>query len=296
MDAVFYLYNSLVFISGVFIGSFLNVVADRLEKGGPILVGRSKCEFCDHELGPKELIPVASFVAQGGKCSKCKVSLSILYPISELLTGAVFVAVAIWLKVFVPASTAQFITFAFYLVISAFLIIIFLSDLKYMIVPDKIVFPAIGLAAIYQIGMTIYASYDLYVRLSSDPFGKYLLKAGLWKNQSIYLFSELGILFLSGLGIALFFLLLIAITKGRGMGFGDVKLGFLVGLMAGFQNSLVLLFTSFLLGALMSIVLILVKRKTMKDAVPFGPFIITAFYISIFFGNFLVQSYLKMLH
>jgi len=278
MDAVFYLYNSLVFISGVFIGSFLNVVADRLEKGGPILVGRSKCEFCDHELGPKELIPVASFVAQGGKCSKCKVSLSILYPISELLTGAVF------------------ITFAFYLVISAFLIIIFLSDLKYMIVPDKIVFPAIGLAAIYQIGMTIYASYDLYVRLSSDPFGKYLLKAGLWKNQSIYLFSELGILFLSGLGIALFFLLLIAITKGRGMGFGDVKLGFLVGLMAGFQNSLVLLFTSFLLGALMSIVLILVKRKTMKDAVPFGPFIITAFYISIFFGNFLVQSYLKMLH
>ncbi len=289
------LYYVLIFIGGTLVGSFLNVVSDRLLKGKSIVMGRSECESCHKELSAKELVPVVSYLLQKGKCSSCGVKLSAYYPISEILTGSLFVALAVWLGVFSTADTSIYIAYAFHLVIASFLVALLLTDLKDMILPDKIVFPAIIFVLVARICAVTWALYKMYQSLVSDPFGKYLLKAGFLTNH--IKFEAVNLVWVIGgaLFVSLFFLFLIFITKGRGMGGGDVKLGFLLGLINGFPNFAVMLFASFLAGALYSIVLVLLRKKGMKEAIPFGPFLILGCYVALFFGEYLVNRYLSML-
>ena len=104
-----------------------------------------------------------------------------------------------------------------------------------------------------------------------------------------------GMSFAGAFGISLFFLLLIFLTKGRGMGGGDVKLGFLIGLVNGFPLSVVAIFLGFLIGAMYSLLLVLFKKKSLKGTIPFGPFLIIGSYLTVFFGNFLFEWYLRLL-
>ena len=127
-----------IFLFGLTIGSFLNCVIYRLEKSESFLKGRSYCPNCKHILGWQDLIPVFSFLILKGKCRYCQQKISWQYPLVELFTGLIFLFVF-----YILHST-------FYILISCFLIVIFVYDLKYSLIPDKIIYPAIILSLIFN--------------------------------------------------------------------------------------------------------------------------------------------------
>ncbi|TSC54172.1 MAG: leader peptidase (prepilin peptidase) / N-methyltransferase, partial [Parcubacteria group bacterium LiPW_30] len=139
------------------------------------------------------------------------------------------------------------------------LIIIFVYDLKHYIIPDKVLFPAIGIVFLEQL---IFS----FRFLDFNP---------LW----------------AGLGAGAFFLFFFLVSGGRWMGFGDVKLAFFMGLFLGFPNIVVALFLAFFLGAIIGVGLIIFGSKNLKSEVPFGPFLITGTFIALFWGQEIIQWY-----
>lgn len=254
----------VIFIFGLFLGSFLGVVADRIQRNETIIKGRSHCENCKKELGLLDLLPVLSFLFLKGKCRYCKAKLSLLYPIIEISTGILFALTYIFL-----IHNSEFIiqNLIYYLFIISSFIVIFFTDLKYGIIPDKIVVPAVVIT-----------------------FG-WLMVNGSWFMVN-HLFSAIGA-FLFFVVISYVFYIL---TKKQGMGGGDIKLSFLLGLILGFPGILVSLYLAFLTGAIIAIILILWKKKAfLKDSLPFGPFLITGSLISLFWGNYIYSLALNLL-
>jgi len=246
MTGTFYL---IVFIFGLIVGSFLNCVIYRLQTKESFLKGRSYCPFCKHNLGWKDLIPLFSFLFLKGKCRYCQRKISLQYPLVELATGILFLLI----------FNFQTLIAAFYLfIISCFLLIIFVYDLKHFIIPNQVIYPAIIIAFIYNL-------YQLAI------------------NN-----------FLSAFGTAAFFLVIVFLSQGRWMGVGDVKLAFLMGLLLSFPNILVALFLSFLIGAMIGVGLVLTKKKTFKSEMPFGPFLVTGTFIAMFWGQEIIQWYLDL--
>ena len=263
----------LFFILGLAIGSFLNVLIDRLPRREKI-TGRSYCEFCKKTLSWKDLIPVLSFVYLRGKCRYCKAKLSYQYPFVELLTGIMFAFTYLYLNKsisnfqfpisnFSPDPVYSLLSTLYYLIVVSSLIVIFFSDLKYGIIPDKIIFPSVVISIFYLL---------FSVNLSS--ISNHLLSA---------------------LGAFLLFLFIYLITKGRGMGFGDVKFAFLIGLVLGFPGTVLGLYIAFLTGGFIGIILILWKKKKLKYAVPFGPFLVIGCGISLFFQDQITQMVMRLL-
>jgi leader peptidase (prepilin peptidase) / N-methyltransferase len=289
------LYYIALFLIGLFVGSFLNLVSDRVVRDEQVIKGHSKCEFCGNTLRAKNLIPVFSFLFQRGKCSFCGEKLSVYYPLSEIITALCFVVAAMYTHLVTDFNLTNILMFVYLLGSFCFLVILFLTDSKYQLLPDKIVFSAIiftvvSVLIIYSVDLKLY-----HDRLQSDSFGKYLLQAGFWKQAVTSYVKGLIILIGSSFLISLFFLLLIIITKGRGMGGGDVKLGFLIGVFNGVPYNLLAIFLGFLLGAIYSLLLIVFRRKSLKDTVAFGPFLILGAVISFIWGPVIVNWYLKML-
>lgn len=256
------------FIPGLSIGSFLNVLIDRLPRGESIL-GRSYCESCKKTLSWKDLIPVLSFVYLRGRCRYCKTKLSLYYPLVELLTGILFVFTIYYLLI-TNLSTNYLISSIYYLIIVSSLIVIFFADLKYGIIPDKIIFPAIVVSLIYITIPTFYPQFS---------------------NIPLSIFNHL----LSAVGALLFFLFIYLIAKGKGMGLGDVKLSFLIGLVLGFPGAVLALYIAFLTGGFIGIILILWKKKTLISAIPFGPFLVIGCGISLFFQDQITQVIMDLL-
>ena len=154
-----------------------------------------------------------------------------------------------------------------------FLTFFFFFDLKYYIIPDKIIYPAILIVGIWNL---VY---------------------GIWGQNTPYAIRytvyEIRDTIYSALGAAGFFLAIYLISKGKWMGFGDVKLAFLMGLFLGFPKILVALFLAFFIGAIIGIGLILAKKKTLKSEVPFGPFLVAGTFLALFFGEKLISWYLN---
>ena len=282
----------LIFISGLFIGSFLNVVSDRIVSNRSFLIGRSVCEFCKKVLSALELIPVFSFLVQRGKCKSCKKKLSWYYPVSELLTGLAFALAAYKINIFSPdASSFTWLYFVFLLVILSVYIILFLTDVKYLLLPNKVLFPAIIFNIVFLIlGLILSLNYT-YQSLNNDTFSKYLIKAGYWDLQWQAMVTDHLYILLSALAIGFFFWLLTLIKNGRAMGGGDVKLAFLIGLVNGFPHNVFAIFLGFLFGAVLSVLLVWTKRKTIKDTVPFGPFLLLGSFVMLFWGDMLIDWY-----
>ena len=232
------------------------VVADRMIRDETFFKGRSYCEQCKHTLSYWDLVPLFSFLFLHGTCRYCKVKLSYYYPLSELLTGFVF------LLVYLTIGTSSLPQLFFYVYIASSLLVIFLADIKYGIIPDKIVYPALFFTLLFQV-MT---------------------------NTSLlmhYIFSSIG--------AGGFFLSLFVITKGRGMGFGDVKLAVLMGLLLGFPSIIYALYIAFLTGAFVSLILILWRKKEIKSTIPFGPFLVFGTSIVLFFPQFVDNIVMKVL-
>jgi leader peptidase (prepilin peptidase) / N-methyltransferase len=278
----------LTFILGLFTGSFLNVVADRSVSEESIVFGRSHCDKCRKNLGPKELVPLLSFFLFGGRCRHCGVKLSLWYPVSEFLTGVVFAGVLYLSKGFN-------LNFGFLIIVASFYIILFLTDAKYRLIPNKIVIPAIVFTLLFNLFQLVYTLITYYHNLNGDELGKYLIKSGFFQSQMVYMIKIYGVDLLSALGIALFFLFLVFITKGRGMGGGDITLGLLIGLFNKFPNNILGIFLGFLFGTVFVLPLVVLKIKKLKDTVPFGPFLILGSVVAYVFGAALLDWYFNLL-
>ena len=250
-----------IFIVGLFAGSFLNVLADRLPKGKSPIKGRSHCDKCRKTLKWFDLIPLLSFISLKGKCRYCFTPLSFYYPIVELATGVIFALTFYFFGIM--NHELRIMDLFYYLFLVSSLIVIFFADLRYGIIPDKVVFSAITIIFLY-----------------------------LFINPSSLIINHL----FSAVGASLFFLLLFLITKGKGMGFGDVKFAFLMGLILGFPNIIVGLYVAFLTGAIIGCILILWRKKRVfGTAIPFGPFLVIGTLVSIFLGDFLFQNFLHIM-
>ncbi|MBD3366442.1 hypothetical protein GF360_03855 [candidate division WWE3 bacterium] len=274
-----YFYYFFVFVMGLFVGSFLNLVADRLVSGESILFGRSHCDFCDNVLKVADLIPVFSFVFNKGKCRYCSERLSVAYPLSEVLTGVIFLLAAVSSGVFGGAplhsglnaglvrslgsafglgfNIYPVLLFAYFLLIFSVYIVIFLADTKYQIIPNEAIFTGLAVVGVF---------YVVFGFKSSDV--------------------------VSAVSLGLFFWFLHAITKGKGMGFGDVRLAFLIGLFNRFPYNIIAIFSSFVLGSVVSLGLMALGKKGMKDKIAFGPFMILGSLLVFVAGDLFLNWYL----
>jgi len=241
------MFSFFIFLLGLSIGSFLNVVICRLGSKEPILFSRSRCPKCGALLKWLDLIPLLSFVLTWGKCRYCHRKISLQYPLVELATGLLF------LLIFNQFSILNFINLFYYLIIICFLIVIFVYDLKYYLIPDKIIYPAIIISLLYS----------LFVIHNS-------------------LFNYL----LSAISASGFFLSLVLISRGKWMGLGDVKLAILMGLVLGWPNILMALFLAFMSGAMIGLALIIAGQKTIKSQIPFGPFLSGATLLIMIYGQY----------
>ncbi len=249
LDLFLYL---IYFILGTIMGSFLNCLVYRLHNKEDFLVKRSHCPHCQHTLSWQDLIPIFSFLFLRAKCRYCQKPISCQYILAELATGTLFILAIM--------QSSYFLLIAF-----SFLVIIFIYDFKYYIIPDKVIFPAIIITFFYQLVTNL---------------------------QSIDVFYSAVI---SALAASGFFLAIFLVSRGRWIGFGDVKLALFLGLLLNFPNILVALFLGFLIGAILGVVLIILSKKGLRSEVPFGPFLVTGTLISIFWGERIFSWYLALL-
>jgi prepilin signal peptidase PulO-like enzyme (type II secretory pathway) len=213
----------------------------------------------------KDLIPIFSFLILRGKCRYCGKKISWQYPIVELVTG---ILAFLFFRPLILNPTIFNLQSAIYnFLISCLLIVIFFFDLKHYIIPDKVIYPSIAIAFLYNFLI--------------------IWNFGNWDLSEIW---NLGF----GILPSLFFLIIILISKETWMGFGDFKLAILMGIFLGFPKILVALFFSFFIGAIIGIGLILTKKKTLKSEVPFAPFLVAGTFISLFFGEMIINWYLSL--
>lgn len=293
LPLVFY---SVTFIFGLFFGSFLNVVADRVINGKPIVKGRSECDHCKKKLASNDLIPLLSYFMNGGKCVHCKKKISVWYPVSELLAGGLFFAVAYWLDLASDINMLWvWILFIYLLFVSSAYIVLFLTDAKYGYLPNKIVNPTIVVVVLFNLFHLVSRITTSYSNLAKDPFGKYLIEAGYFQDQAIRLGKEYLLTILVAIIIGLFFYMLTKIKNGQAMGGGDVKLALLIGLFNHFPANVLAIFLGFFFGAAYSIILMATGKKNMKDTVPFGPFLILGSLVALFFGSQILSWYIGLI-
>ncbi|MFH1714141.1 MAG: prepilin peptidase [Candidatus Nealsonbacteria bacterium] len=242
-----------IFAFGLIIGSFLNCLIYRLNSGGSCLKGRSFCPRCKHQLSWPDLVPVLSFILLRRKCRYCQKLISWQYPLIEVAAGLLFILVFL-------LTPGDFLFISLRLAIVFFLIVIFVYDLRYYLIPDVIVYPAILLVGTWAV---FFADKPLY-----------------------YIYSAIGASF--------FFFFIVFISKGRWMGVGDVKLAFLMGLILSWPGILVALIIAFFSGALVGLGLVLSLKKKFKSEVPFGPFLALGTLISMFWGGDIINWYLSL--
>jgi leader peptidase (prepilin peptidase)/N-methyltransferase len=254
MDGVVVVFSAVI---GLAIGSFLNVVIWRVPRKESVVRPPSHCPQCETPIRPADNIPVLSWLLLRGKCRHCGLPIPVRYPLVEASCGVLFAAVA--------ARFGTDSALPAYLILTAALLAISLIDLEHFIVPDRITAP-LTLSALALLGVATVAEADGW------RFGRALLG-----------------------GVAFFaFLLLLNLLYPKGMGMGDVKLAFSLGLFLGWLGwGQVFLggFLAFLLGAVVGVGLIATGIKGRKDVVPFGPFLALGTMVTILVGAPILRWY-----
>jgi len=266
-----------LFIFGVCIGSFLNAWLWRLHRDESMFGRRSYCPKCSKQLKNFDLVPLLSFLFLGGKCRFCKVKISWQYPLVEFVTGVLFLFAFINVANGLGADLISQMTLLLYWYFIAIMIVIFVYDLKYYLILDRVSLPA--MVIILLINLLLGAS--LVNLLIGAVIG-----AGFFAVQ----------FYLSGLVIHS--PKLIKIEKksfGKWVGGGDIRLGALIGFMLGWQGVLITLFIAYVSGSVIGLALIFTKKKKMKSQVPFGPFLSAAAIITLLWGNQLLAWYQGMM-
>lgn len=264
---------AILVVLGLCFGSFVNALVWRLRqqetvkgkslKQLSILNGRSMCPECRHELSVKDLIPVLSWLSLKGKCRYCGKPISPQYPLVELATVVLFVVSYLWWPV--PLGGAQTAILALWLALLVGLLALLVYDIRWSLLPDRIVYPLAGLAVVQMI---------IAVAANNRP----PLALG---NEALAV----------AIGGGIFYILFQA-SEGKWIGGGDVKLGWLLGLIVGTPGrSILLIFIASLAGSLVSLPLLASHRLKRSSVIPFGPFLIIAAIIVQLFGHTILHWY-----
>jgi len=243
----------IIFLLGVSIGSFINAAVFRVREGESLVKSRSKCRTCEVPIGAKDLVPVLSYLRLKGRCRNCKSVISWQYPVVEMVMGILFVVA------FFHADTL--LIFARDAIFLSYLVILFVYDLRYMLILDKFTIPAMIIAILLNLWIGIVPPIAMM---------------------------------LGGLALAAFFHLQYVLSKGAWVGGGDIRMGALMGFMLGLGYGLVALFIAYIFGALVGVGLIVMKKADRKTPIPFGTFLAVATAIVLFIGPELVSSYLSL--
>ncbi|SHH30520.1 type 4 prepilin peptidase 1 . Aspartic peptidase. MEROPS family A24A [Caloranaerobacter azorensis DSM 13643] len=241
-----------IFITGLIIGSFLNVCIYRIPKGESIVYPPSHCTNCNTRLKAIDLIPVFSYLLNKGRCRYCGERISLQYPFIEIFNG--LICLLLFYKFGLSFNLIK------YLFLTSLLIVISVIDYKHQIIPNSILLFGFFTILIFKL---------------------------LYYSKAELLNSILGLL-IGGL----IFSIIVIVSRG-GMGGGDIRLIALLGFFFGWKHLLLLMLLSFVIGAFFSIMLLLLKIKSMKDFIPFGPFISIAAIITIFYGDTLISYYIN---
>lgn len=266
-------------IVGLCMGSFVNALVWRLHEQAKtaksksadkayikrlsVSKGRSMCPHCKHELATKDLLPLVSWLSLRGRCRYCHKSIGIQYPIVELSTALLFVVSYIWW----PSNfdNGQTVLLALWLAILVGLMALLVYDLRWYILPDRIVYPLGFLAAAYAV-ITIAVAHQPAMAALNE-----------------FLAVAVG----GGL-----FYILFQVSDGKWIGGGDVKLGWVLGLvLATPGRAILMIFLASLLGSLASLPLLASKKLKKDSAIPFGPFLIVAAIIVQLFGHAILLWY-----
>jgi prepilin signal peptidase PulO-like enzyme (type II secretory pathway) len=260
----------VVGVLGAVFGSFLNVLIYRLSKGQSPFGGRSKCPSCKKQISWQHNIPLISFFWLRGKCASCHKKISWHYPLVELLTTSLFLWwYLIGMNFFrLEGNYLDIVQPVFWLVMGMLLMVVFFADLWFGVIPDLINLLVLGLALVYRIALVTMGQMKL-------------------------IDFELAII--AGLVLYLIFYLLVYITKGKGFGLGDVKLAPGLGLLLGWQKTIILWFVSFILGSLVALVLLALRKKSLKQTIPFGPFLVIGTGIALVWGDKIWLWYMGLL-
>ncbi len=246
---------------GVIVGSFLNVVIYRVPNGMSIVRPGSACPGCGTPIAPRDNIPVLSWLLLRGRCRACKTPISPRYPLVELLTGAVWLLMGWW--AWQPTGVDPLLPLL--LVLGSAGVALWFIDLEHHRLPDAIVLP---LYPVTVVGLAFAGVID-----GEWPLGEALAGAAAW------------LALIGGLWL---------LTRGRGMGFGDVKLAPVLGATLGwvaFPSAVVGLLAAFLLGGLVGIVLMVTGRASRGTQIPFGPYLLAGALIGLLAGAAVWEAY-----
>ena len=275
----------ILFVLGLSWGSFVNALVWRLHEQTKskklnvksktpginlsIVNGRSMCPDCRHLLAWYDLVPLFSWIALKGKCRYCKKPISPQYPTIELIAGIVFAgSYLLWPSV--VHLNGQWLLLSTWLAASVGLLALAVYDLRWMILPNRIIYPTLAVAVAGRVGYI--AAFE------NQPLHAVLLWAG-------------SIVISSGVFLALF-----EFSKGKWIGYGDVRLGLITGsLLADPAKSLAMIFIASLIGTLVIIPSLRAGKRTLASKLPFGPFLIAATGIMVVFGDRLLDWYKNLI-
>lgn len=259
----------LIFILGASLGSFLSVVIDRIRhKKKGIFFGRSACPHCKNKLGTLDLIPILSFITLKGQCRYCGKPISPHYLSIEVITGIVFTTLFFRYPFFSQSDLildfdpGMLLDYAISAVTSLFLIAIFFYDLLHSEIPDIFLFPLIGTAFV---GSLIMGTPSLISMLIAGG-----IALGFYGGQHLA-------------------------SKGKWLGEGDIYLTIGTAFILGWELFLASIIITYILGGVVATYLLISKKVTGKTQIPFAPFIILGTFVTIFFGDELLQWYLGSL-
>lgn len=259
-----------IFLAGLSIGSFLNVLIDRWPKNKSPFKGRSQCDHCGKTLSGLDLVPVLSFFLLRGRCRYCHKKLSWQYPLIEAVTGLLFVGLFYYTFNLEQVGLNQTLPFVykmyyFSLVLTfSALLTIFTADVKYQVIPDE------ALVMLFFGSLIMWFTRDL----SAQQIFYYLI---------------------SGLVAAGFLGSVYLLTHGRGMGMGDVKYVLVAGLFLGPVATIVSLYLAFLTGGIISTILLVSRKKHLGEKIAFGPFLVIGTALAFFQGDKWLNWFLNFL-
>lgn len=259
-----------LFLLGLAVGSFLNVVIYRTVNEESVLKGRSKCPECGKKISWQHNIPLLSFIYLKGRCAHCGAKISWQYPVVELLTGILFVwwYVVGWGFFKLAGPLFVWVQPLFWLGVGVALLLVAVFDFKYGIIPDSLNGGLLFWVLLYRIGLVL--TDKMMVR-------------------------DFWLAVISGLTLTGFFYLLYWITKRKGFGLGDVKLAPSLGLMLGWPRIVVGIMAAFFTGAAVSLILLIGGKKKWKETIVFSPFLTLGSLIGLWWGDSIWSWYLSML-
>ena len=272
MSTPYIIYAVFAFLLGAVVGSFLNVCICRLPHGESVVSPPSHCPKCDYQIRWYDNIPILSYLLLKGKCRSCGAPISIQYPMVELLNGLLALALfckffpAGFLEVAPPgAMLMQAFFFAILFVFCSALVTITFIDLEHQIIPDVITLPGIVLGFILSFFIPQLGWFNSLIGIVGGG-GSLLLIAWLYQ----------------------------AVAKKDGMGGGDVKLLAMMGAFLGWKAILFIVFVASLLGSVIGVTLMVIRKKDSTLAIPFGPFLASAAVLYIFYGRRIIHWYLTL--